>query len=63
MDAEEEWELKMAVMRAELANREADTRLKRRLTDLEPWKIVLAAFLSGAATVGAIVGLLTFILK
>jgi len=63
LDAEEEWELKMAVMRADLANKEADTRYKRRLTDVEPWKLVLGAFLSGAATVGAIVGLLTFILK
>jgi len=61
MNDEEEWELKMAVMRADLANKEADTRYKRRLTDMEPWKLVLAAFLPAA--VGAIVGLLTFILK
>jgi RsiW-degrading membrane proteinase PrsW (M82 family) len=35
----------------------------RRLGDYEPWKLVIGAFLSGAATVGALVGLLTFILK
>jgi len=63
MDAEEEWELKMAVMRADLANKTADTEYKRGLLKYEPWKIVLAAFLSGAATLGAIVGLMTFILK
>jgi hypothetical protein len=63
MDAEEEWELKMAVMRADLANKAADTDYKRGLLKYEPWKIVLAAFLSGAATLGAIVGLMTFILK
>jgi len=57
VDAEEEWELKMAVMRADLANKEADTRLKRRLTDLEPWKIVLAAAGAGAALAGAVLAL------
>ena len=53
----------MAVMRADLENKLADTAMKRRLTDYEPWRLILAAFLSGAATVGAVVGLLTFILK
>lgn len=44
-------------------NKQADTAMKRRLTDYEPWRLILAAFLSGAATVGAVVGLLTFILR
>ena len=30
-------------------------RYKRRLADMEPWKLVMTAFLSGAATVGALV--------
>jgi hypothetical protein len=33
------------------------------LSEYEPWKVVLAAFLSGAATLGAIVGLASFLLK
>jgi hypothetical protein len=41
----------------------ADTAYKKRLGDYEPWKVVLGAFLSGAATLGALVGLLTLILK
>jgi RsiW-degrading membrane proteinase PrsW (M82 family) len=39
------------------------TDLKQGLLKYEPWRVVLAAFLSGAATLGAIVGLLTVILK
>lgn len=50
-------------MAAQIDNLQADTHYKRRLGDYEPWKLVIAAFLSGAATLGAIVGLLTFILK
>lgn len=40
-----------------------DTTCKRRLADWEPWKLLLAAFLAGAATFGALVGLLTLILR
>lgn len=50
-------------MAAQIENLKADTTYKRRLTDMEPWKLVLTAFLSGAATLGAIVGLLTLILR
>jgi RsiW-degrading membrane proteinase PrsW (M82 family) len=63
VDAEQEWELKMAVMQAELENKRADTAYKNGLLKYEPWKVVLASFLSGAAVLGAIVGLLTAILK
>ena len=49
-------------MRAQIDNLKTDTTYKRRLADYEPWKVALAGFLSGAATLGAIVGLLTFIL-
>jgi hypothetical protein len=33
------------------------------ITDYKPGKVVAIAFAAGAATLGAIVGLLTFILK
>lgn len=63
MSDDEERELRMALMRADIANKTADTALKEGLLRFEPWKVVLAAFLSGAATIGAIVGLLTAILR
>lgn len=63
MSDEEERELRMAQMRADIENKVADTAYKRKLVDWEPWKVVLAAFLSGAATLGAIVGLLTLLLR
>jgi hypothetical protein len=50
-------------MVAQIANKIADTEYKKGLLKYEPWKVVLAGFLSGAATIGAIVGLLTLILK
>lgn len=53
----------MAQIRADIANKEADSEYKKGLLKYEPWKVVLGAFLSGAATLGALVGLLTFILK
>lgn len=45
------------------SNLKNDSEYKRGLLRFEPWKIVLGGFLSGAATLGAIVGLLTFILR
>jgi RsiW-degrading membrane proteinase PrsW (M82 family) len=60
---DEERELRSDLMRTQIENLKADTTYKLRLADFEPWKVVLGAFLSGAATLGAIVGLLTFILR
>jgi hypothetical protein len=62
VDAEAEWELKMAVMQADLENKRADTTLKRRLGDYEPWKIVLASMTAGAAMLGSGAALLGLIL-
>jgi hypothetical protein len=59
---DEERELKGRLMQADIANKNADTEYKMGLLKYEPWKVVLAAFLSGAAFVGAIVGLLSLIL-
>jgi hypothetical protein len=63
MSDDEERQLRIELMRTQIENLKADTTYKRRLADYEPWKIVLGGFLSGAATLGAIVGLLTFILR
>ena len=51
------------LMAAQIENLRADTDYKRGLLAWEPWKVAVGAFLSGAATLGALVGLLTFILK
>jgi hypothetical protein len=60
LDAEER-ELRMAVMRADLANKQADTDYKRGLLRYEPWKVVTTAFGAGFALCGGLVALLTFI--
>jgi hypothetical protein len=62
VDAEQEWELKMAVMQADLENKTADTTYKRRLGDYEPWKLVLASASAGAALFGASAALMGLIL-
>ena len=52
----------MALMRADIANKEADTAYKTGLLRYEPWKVVTTAFGAGFALCGGLVALLTFIL-
>jgi hypothetical protein len=58
----DERELRMALMRADIANKEADTAYKTGLLRYEPWKVVTTAFGAGFALCGGLVALLTFIL-
>ena len=48
-------------MRADIDNKGADTAYKQGLLAYEPWKVAFAAFATGAALVGAIVGLESYL--
>ena len=48
---------------ADTAVAREEVRYKTRLADYEPWKMVSAAMLAGAAVMAAVVGLLTLILR
>jgi hypothetical protein len=50
-------------MKAQIENLQTDTRYKRRLADWEPWKAVAVAAGAGAALMGAVIGILTLILR
>ena len=50
-------------MRADIANKQADTALKEGLLKYEPWKLTFIAFGAGAGVMGAIFGLLSLILR
>ena len=50
---DEERELKVSIMRADLANKNADTEYKRGLLRYEPWKVVLGGMTAGAALFAA----------
>jgi len=50
-------------MRADIANKEADTKYKLDLSRYEPWKVVAVAFGAGAAIMGAAVALVTAALR
>ena len=52
----------MALMRADLENKQADTAYEQGLLRYEPWKVVTTAFGAGFALCGGLVALLTFIL-
>ncbi len=51
----------MAVMRADLENKQADMAYKIGLLRYEPWKVITTAFGAGFALCGGLVALLTFI--
>jgi hypothetical protein len=55
-------ELKVAQMRADIANKEADTAYKQGLLRYEPWKLVLGSAAAGAAMLGAGAGIMVGIL-
>ena len=44
-------------MAAQIENLQADTRYKRRLTDMEPLKLAVTAAGAGAALAGAVLAL------
>lgn len=46
---------------ADIANKSMDTAYKQGLLKYEPWKLVFTAFAAGAALVGAIVGLESYL--
>ncbi len=53
----------MALLRADIANKAADTAYKEGLLKYEPWKLTALAFGAGATVMGAIIGLLTLVLR
>ena len=53
--AAEEQELRMALLKADIANKEADTELKREQLRWEPWKALSAAFGAGVAVASALI--------
>lgn len=60
-DTESQWRVEL--MKAQIENLQTDTRYKRRLADWEPWKAVAVAAGAGAALMGAVIGILTLILR
>jgi hypothetical protein len=56
---DEERALRIALMQADIANKEADTAYKQGLLRYEPWKVVGVAFGAGAAVMGAAVALVS----
>jgi hypothetical protein len=51
----DEWKLRIEPMRADLENKQADTRYKITLTRVEPWKVIIAAVIAAAA-IGGLAG-------
>ena len=52
----------MALMRADLENKQADTAYKLGLLRYEPWKVFATAVAASAALFGAIGGVLGYLL-
>ena len=59
---DEERDLRIALMNAQIDNLKQDAAYKRRLADWEPWKAMSAAFAAGAGIMGALVALFGFVL-
>jgi len=60
---DEEHQLRIDLMRADISNKQADTAYKLGLLRYEPWKVVAVAFGAGAAIMGASVALVTAVLR
>lgn len=58
----EERNLRMAQMRADIANKDVDSGYKLSLTRWEPWKAMATAFGGGAAFMAAAVALAALLL-
>lgn len=50
-------------MRAQIDNLKTDAAYKEGLLKYEPWKLTFIAFGAGAGVMGALLGLLTLILR
>jgi hypothetical protein len=59
---DEERALRMALMRADIANKEADTMLKLEQVRWEPWKALSAAFGAGVAVASGLIALAAWVL-
>ena len=57
-----EHELRVEQMRAEIANKNADTNLKDEQRRWEPWKALSAAFGAGLAVASGLIALITWVL-
>ena len=62
-DVDEEQLLKVALMRADIANKNADTVLKTEQARWEPWKAMSAAFGAGVAVASGLIALATRVLS
>lgn len=62
-DDVDERELRMALMRADIANKDADTAYKQGLLRYEPWKVIALAAGAGAGAMAAAVGLMTAVVR
>lgn len=61
--ADEERELRINLMRADIANKEADTAYKQGLLRYEPWKVIAVAAGAGAGAMAAAVALMTALVR
>jgi hypothetical protein len=61
--ADEERELKVALMKADIANKQADTAYKEGLLRYEPWKVIALAAGAGAGAMAAAVALMTALVR
>ena len=60
---DEERQLRMELMRADIANKQADTRYKMDLSRWEPWKVLALGLGAGAGIMAAAVTLATIGLR
>jgi hypothetical protein len=60
---DEERELRIALMRADIGNKEADTAYKQGLLRYEPWKVIALAAGAGAGAMAAAVALMTALVR
>jgi hypothetical protein len=56
-------QLRIEQMKADIANKEADTDYKRGLMRWEPWKVLAAGLGAGAGIMAAAVAIATLILR
>lgn len=55
-------QLRIELMTADIRNKNADTAYKDGLARWEPWKVVMAGFAAGAATLTAAMGMIVLLL-
>lgn len=62
-EEDDERELRMELMRAEIANKNSDTLLKEEQRRWEPWKALSAAFGAGVAVASGLIALAAWVLS